>query len=545
MSNSGLPDEQLATLKLLIHEHLRGAGVYESMRAIVSQVVADPAGSGDDQADAAGTDAIIRALQQKGVISDLVASLSAQLEPQGVGRETPSTASPLTLPVLLTGERYLHISLLGGKAFVDHISTARAGAGAVETLSIHAQLGSQRARSRPVAATIDPPFDDSFLFKLAPPAPGGAGGAAGLLSQKSLLHLVLLRSTADGAVREVVGTHLLEWRKVLTVGAAAACTVSVELSGVREEAKLPVGVLDLRLELLPRPTDDEAKALPAERDLLAQLRAERASEADAERAFFAYARAWWHEYVTQRPLHRERLVKIFALSEFGVQRPVTTFVRPIVADRLLESAAHAARFVALLPFERHATVGDGSAESWSTLHSLLVRRKGDVDEHALLLCSLLLGFGCARGTAGPRGRERARLAVLALSLARDCVGAPTAATHHYAALTPQPCPLPFPPLDAIHIHADVDLPVCVRAQPRRLRRRGHRHAGRPPLGDHAAVADAHCLLGVAERPAHRARPQRRRRRRARGALPHGGLRLQPRALLRQRAARRLGADVQL
>jgi hypothetical protein len=84
--NSGLPDAQLATLKQLIHEHLRGAGVYESMRAIVSQVVADPVGSGAgdaDQADAAGTDAVIRALQQKGVISDLVSSLSAQLDTRG------------------------------------------------------------------------------------------------------------------------------------------------------------------------------------------------------------------------------------------------------------------------------------------------------------------------------------------------------------------------------------------------------------------------------------------------------------------------------
>lgn len=407
---SGLPDAQLATLKQLIHEHLRSAGTYESMRAIVAQVVADPAGSGDDQADATGTDAVIRALQQKGVISDLVTSLSAQLEPQAAWpASAPVGSSPASLPVLLSGERYLHVSLLGGKAFVEHIS-ASSGTGqssSIETLTIHAQLGAQRARSRPVVAAVDPSFDDSFLFKLSrPPAPKGAPGAHaaaaasgvdGLLAHKQLLHLVLVRASEDGVQREVVGTHLLEWRKVLTVGSPCACTVSVELSGVREEAKLPVGVLDIRLELLPPVPEADAASLPAERDLVAQLRAERAAEADAERAFFAYARAWWAEFVAQRPAHRERLVKIFALSEFGVQRPAPTFVRPIFADRLLESAAHAARFVALLPFERHATVGDtGSAETWSTLHSFLARKKGDADEHALLLCSLLLGFGCAR-----------------------------------------------------------------------------------------------------------------------------------------------------
>lgn len=397
--SSGLPDAQLATLKQLIHEHLRSAGVYESMRAIVSQAVADPAGVGDDQADAAGMDAVVRALQQKGVISDLVSTLSAQLEPDADWPASePVGRSAASLPVLLSGERYLHVSLLGGKAFVQHFGASGGGGqpSSAETLTIHAHFGAQRARSRPVLAAVDPAFDDSFLFKLTPPGGGAPAGAEGLLAHKQLLHLVLVRASEDGVQREVVGTHLLEWRKALTVGAPAACTVSVELSGVREEARLPVGVLDIRIELLPALSEADADALPAERDLLAQLRAERASEADAERAFFAYARAWWAAYVGQSAAHKGRLVKIFALSEFGVQRPVTTFVRPIRAGRLLESAAHAARFVALLPFARHAAVGDsGSAEAWGTLHSFLARKKGDADEHALLLCSLLLGFGCA------------------------------------------------------------------------------------------------------------------------------------------------------
>ena len=42
------------------------------------------------------------------------------------------------------------------------------------------------------------------------------------------------------------------------------------------------------------------------------------------------------------------------------------------------------------------------SESWADLHSVLAGRKGDVEEHALLLCSLLLGFDldayCAIGT---------------------------------------------------------------------------------------------------------------------------------------------------
>ena len=48
-------------------------------------------------------------------------------------------------------------------------------------------------------------------------------------------------------------------------------------------------------------------------------------------------------------LHRQRLVKVFADSEHGRQRAVCSFVTPIVADRVLESPRHAARFVSLLP----------------------------------------------------------------------------------------------------------------------------------------------------------------------------------------------------
>ena len=82
-----------------------------------------------------------------------------------------------------------------------------------------------------------------------------------------------------------------------------------------------------------------------------------------------------------------------------------SFVQPLEAGRALRSAGEAARFVSLLEFERMQTLGGtGGARSevWSDLHTVLVSRKGDVEEHAVLLCSLLLGFRldayCALGT---------------------------------------------------------------------------------------------------------------------------------------------------
>lgn len=98
-----------------------------------------------------------------------------------------------------------------------------------------------------------------------------------------------------------------------------------------------------------------------------------------------------------RRSNSERLVKLFAKDETGHNRPVCTTVAPHQVGRLLETPRQAARFVSLLPFRRLPSLGgqDGSArvEQWSALHTFLTAGHGDVEDHARLLCGLLLGFG--------------------------------------------------------------------------------------------------------------------------------------------------------
>lgn len=64
----------------------------------------------------------------------------------------------------------------------------------------------------------------------------------------------------------------------------------------------------------------------------------------------------------------------------------------MMADRLLESPLHAARFVSLLPFERLEAPGQDKVEVWHSMQSFLSRGCGDSEDHAVLLCNLLLGF---------------------------------------------------------------------------------------------------------------------------------------------------------
>ena len=89
-------------------------------------------------------------------------------------------------------------------------------------------------------------------------------------------------------------------------------------------------------------------------------------------------------------------MKIFAETddrENSIYKPVCCLVAPMIADRLLESPLHAARFVSLIPFERQEAPGAEKVEVWHSMQSFLSRGCGDSEDHAVLLCNLFLGFG--------------------------------------------------------------------------------------------------------------------------------------------------------
>lgn len=65
----------------------------------------------------------------------------------------------------------------------------------------------------------------------------------------------------------------------------------------------------------------------------------------------------------------------------------------MIADRLLDTPLHAARFVSLMPFQRLEAPGKDKIEVWHSMQSFLSRGCGDSEDHAVLLCNLLLGFG--------------------------------------------------------------------------------------------------------------------------------------------------------
>ena len=90
------------------------------------------------------------------------------------------------------------------------------------------------------------------------------------------------------------------------------------------------------------------------------------------------------------------------MNELGRRQFVCTLLEPLQASRMIESPVHAARYVRLIPYEKDVSLGGDRTETWNSLFSFLCKKRGDVEDHATLLCSLLLGFGldayCCIGT---------------------------------------------------------------------------------------------------------------------------------------------------
>jgi centrosomal protein CEP76 len=63
--------------------------------------------------------------------------------------------------------------------------------------------------------------------------------------------------------------------------------------------------------------------------------------------------------------------------------------------RLIDTPRQAARFVSLIGYNKLSpSLGiNEQVEQWLHLHTFLAKNRGDSENHSILLCNLLLGFG--------------------------------------------------------------------------------------------------------------------------------------------------------
>lgn len=393
-----LPPEKASELKQIIHNHLLKMDIHGKIREVLAETVRDdqgPARRSLSEAD------FLRALQRRGIIDDMMKDLHFTQE-AGTEAETGSPTKPATHFVdkdithlkktnIDPSRRCLYLQVLGGKAFLEHLQEPEPLPGQVcSTFTLYLHFRNQRFRSKPVPCACEPDLKEGFLLEIHRDGIGESGKMADATSMLSVcdpVHFVLIKTDTSSETM-LVSSYFLDWRTVLSSPSCKTC-FAVELMGVGSESKVPAGVLTVSLELYP-PLPEILSA-----DIIStQQSLERQRTAEKERLFLVYAKQWWREFLEIRPSHQTKLVKIFAQDENGVNRPVCSYVRVLRAGRLLESPRQAARFVSLLAHEKAPVVGGGGKqEQWCTLMAFLCRGKGDCEDHATLLCSLLLGFG--------------------------------------------------------------------------------------------------------------------------------------------------------
>lgn len=422
-----LPSEKVHELKQIIHSHVSQMNVHSRIRDCVDESFRG------EEAESAGIDeaGLLNALKERGIVDDVMNTLKFEGLERDPGRSKDKRRVnaleevPARVGVDPT-RRYLYLQVLGGKAFLEHLQDPEPLPGKVtSTFTLYVHFKGQRFKSRPVPCACEPDINEGFLLELQKDG-GKMADAATLLSISDYIHLVLIKTDPSGDTT-LIGSHFLPWRDILAA-ANGRLTSAVEINGVGAEAKVPMGILEIKFEIIPRLSQILTKEV-----ISAQVNLEHSRIAERERLFLVYAKQWWKEFLQIRASHSNRLVKIFAQDECGTNRPVCSFVCPLRAGRLLDSPRQAARFVSLLGYEHTPSVGGGRAEMWSSLHAFLCKGKGDCEDHAVLLCSLLLGFGLnAFVCVGTKGKGAAHTWVMTISPEGEVTFWESLTAHRYA-----------------------------------------------------------------------------------------------------------------
>ncbi|KAL5262365.1 hypothetical protein ACHWQZ_G007920 [Mnemiopsis leidyi] len=355
------PEERVRALKQLIEHHLNSTGVTDRIdRALRER----------------DKDKVIQDITREDVVDRVITELKNSSLNESLLPEQPEAIPHNLLPPELEtrGKRFLQVSLTQGRAFIDDLENNEGA-----NFQLHALCFGKRMRSKPVPATCDPNFDETFYFCLDQIQKQG-----GLLTCQSRLLLTVVRTSHAGH-KQLLGSCEVDWRRCLD--RPEGTQLNLEVTGTKSDCGVSVGLLSVRIKILPA----LQKRISSE-VLKSQLTMEHDRKLERERLFLMYTKQWWKEYLALRPAHSDRLVKIFTEDELGITQMVCMMVTPLQSP-LIESARHAARFVSQIPCtSTQGCVGNSTSEQWTSLHGFLVANCGDVETHCLLLCSLLLGF---------------------------------------------------------------------------------------------------------------------------------------------------------
>ncbi|ETV67392.1 hypothetical protein, variant [Aphanomyces astaci] len=439
------PGTSLASLRAVIDAKLRDEGIYSQLRSLLHEhatanLVHHDGGTPDlTTPDHDDNDRLLHTLLESDVVQQLIASI-----------QPPPLSSPPSVTKQFTAQEatavpswshqgsarsqpvVVHVRVLGGRAFVDNLvdiappacSTPSESAKLMHRTCLRFDVAfqNQRFQSQLVDCVVDPPFDETMAFSLQPPPSIGHSVAMSkwesLCAIQESIHWTITKhvqtsppasSTAlwtDVSV-ELVAAAALDWRQWLT---SPHPVVHIPLT-LQGPMKVPVGVLNLRVDI-----PAVHKTTATTHDAKLYLQKETISTHGTQSHLYQYCKHWWADYLrdhrnatsttsivpsssssSSSSLATDKLsfshwIRLFVEDDTQRYKLVCTYVTPLRSLHL-STPSEAARFVSLLPFVRASHVGSGRDATWQSLAAFLALGHGDCEEHAILLASLLLGFG--------------------------------------------------------------------------------------------------------------------------------------------------------
>ncbi len=169
----------------------------------------------------------------------------------------------------------------------------------------------QRFKSKSIACSCEPLINQSFLLDLKKnPRNINITDPSSLLSLQEKIHLVMTRTDINGE-NKLLSSSYIEWRNILSLKNNKQL-ISIELMGIGSEAKIPIGILNVCIQLNPCLNE------PLKEDILSvQLGLEYSKNIERERLFLIYTKQWWREFLELRDDHKNRYIKIFAQVRFN------------------------------------------------------------------------------------------------------------------------------------------------------------------------------------------------------------------------------------
>ncbi|EEY68727.1 centrosomal protein, putative [Phytophthora infestans T30-4] len=414
-------NEKIRSLRAAIDAKLHEQGIYEQIRDLVNSKIK------------VTEEQLIHDVLESEVVQQLLATVRSM----ELATPAKSTNHEEADDEALENDRdvFLYLRLSTGKAFVDQLveleqdtknadqddvglDEKRCPVGSVVTFfRVNVTFQTQRQTSRDIRCCVDPPFDEHFRFRVEKKRTrtartrGGASYAVDVMAPWEALCLVeepvqlnlvkvtkkLQSRNSNGTAQwrelssELLAVYRMDWRRVLC-STLQLVHFPIQLTGIMKE---PVGSLDIRADLL------NCKRTPSiAHEARSFLNKEAIQRNASNHSFYKYAKQWWDEFRNDEYSQllaqlgsRQRLVKMFAEDEEGRYRMICKFITPLRVPMAVRSPSEAARFVGLLPYESNALLGGGADETWRSIATVLSARKGDAQDHAILLASLLLGCG--------------------------------------------------------------------------------------------------------------------------------------------------------